>query len=335
MIGTEVVKSHRVEIHAAFNSRFSDFDLMAASAVDWDQRYEHIGRGRFEGRLAQVVLSSLQLGRESWNPGIMQRGSAPPNNWVIGLPIMAEGSLHLRGRILAAGQPLLVGPCDDISFIANGRTDLALAVIPLAQIERWMDIRRGVSGLSRKYLDRPWKIAERELAHRGKTLARLLRTLLESCEGQASQKVLAAVEDQVVDIVLGMVPSIEVAEPLHRRARIALKLRDMLMGSVDAPLSVSAMCEVLEVKERTLFLACVEAFGRPPKAMLLELRLNAVRRALAHPSPRQTVTAAAASFGFWHFGDFSAEYKRQFGELPSATLAKAAGTAGSPLSQPH
>lgn len=335
MSSVEVVAPRRVEMLAAFESRYSDFDLMAASAIGWDQKYEHIGRGGFEGRLTQVVLSSLQLGRESWNPGIMQRGSAPASNWVFGLPIAAKGSLHLRGRHVAAGQPILVGPCDDISFIANGRTDLALAVIPVAQIERWMDIRRGAQGLGRKYLDRPWKIAERELVRRGIALARLLKTLLDGSEGEVSGNALAAIEDLVVDVVLGMVPSAEVAEPLHRRARIALRLRDMLMGSVETPVSVSTMCEELEVKERTLFLACVEAFGRPPKAMLLELRLNAVRRALAHPSAGQTVTAAAASLGFWHFGEFSAEYKRQFGELPSATLSKATGTKISSLSQLH
>jgi AraC family ethanolamine operon transcriptional activator len=56
--------------------------------------------------------------------------------------------------------------------------------------------------------------------------------------------------------------------------------------------------------------------------LLLELRLNAVRRALEHPREGMSVTLAASNFGFVHFGRFAAMYSQRFDELPSATLAK-------------
>jgi AraC family ethanolamine operon transcriptional activator len=91
----------------------------------------------------------------------------------------------------------------------------------------------------------------------------------------------------------------------------------------DRPPSVNEMCEQVGARERTLHLSCVEAFGRSPGQLLLELRLNAARRALTHPSDGLQVTAVAAKHGFTHLGRFAALYARQFGELPSATLAKA------------
>ena len=335
MAGPVSPDNRRIEVLATVEARYADFDMMAASAIGWDQKYDHIGRGRFEGSLSMVVLNTLQVGRERWNPGIMQRGSGPARCWFVGLPIAAEGSLHVRGRQIANGQPILAGPCDDIAFTANGHTDLAQAVIPVDQIEHWMQIRRGAPGLDRKYLDRPFKMTEREIVRRGNALARLMRSLLNGTDGTILPDALTAIEGQIVDVVLGMVPSIDVAEPLHRRARVAMELRDMLLGHVEAPLNISAMCETLGVRERTLFVACVEAFGRPPKAMLLELRLNAARRALTRPSSERTVTAVASRFGFWHFGEFSGEYKRQFGELPSVTLAKTLGTNQAHAARPH
>jgi AraC family ethanolamine operon transcriptional activator len=60
--------------------------------------------------------------------------------------------------------------------------------------------------------------------------------------------------------------------------------------------------------------------------MLLELRLNAVRRALTQPSSERTVATVASRYGFCTSVEFSGEYRRQFGELPSITLAKTLGT---------
>ena len=46
----------------------------------------------------------------------------------------------------------------------------------------------------------------------------------------------------------------------------------------------------------------------------------AVRRRLKSAA---SVTEAATEFGFWHFGHFSTDYKKQFAELPSETLRRA------------
>ena len=76
-------------------------------------------------------------------------------------------------------------------------------------------------------------------------------------------------------------------------------------------------------QRRTLHLSCVEAFGRPPAALLFELRLNAAHRALIRPADHTTVTHVAARYGFAHFVRFAGVYRRQFGELPPVTFANA------------
>ena len=51
------------------------------------------------------------------------------------------------------------------------------------------------------------------------------------------------------------------------------------------------------------------------------MRLNGVRRELRQG--RAAVQDVAARWGFWHMGQFSRDYKQQFGELPSVTLRRA------------
>jgi AraC family transcriptional regulator, ethanolamine operon transcriptional activator len=62
---------HLVEGH------FDDIDAMAASPLAWDQEYEQIGRGRFEGHLTQLILDQLQLARVVWSPGSCRHSTAP------------------------------------------------------------------------------------------------------------------------------------------------------------------------------------------------------------------------------------------------------------------
>jgi len=56
-------------------------------------------------------------------------------------------------------------------------------------------------------------------------------------------------------------------------------------------------------------------------AYLKANRLIAVRRQLRRSSPdKGTITNLANNWGFWHMGQFAADFRRYFGELPSQTL---------------
>jgi AraC family ethanolamine operon transcriptional activator len=55
------------------------------------------------------------------------------------------------------------------------------------------------------------------------------------------------------------------------------------------------------------------------------VHLNGVRRELKRDARAdRAVQDIATRWGFWHLGEFSADHKRQFGELPSATLRRGA-----------
>jgi AraC-like DNA-binding protein len=52
------------------------------------------------------------------------------------------------------------------------------------------------------------------------------------------------------------------------------------------------------------------------------VRLNHVRRRLLSPEWKsRTISRIALDCGFWHLSQFAADYRRMFGETPSATRA--------------
>lgn len=62
--------------------------------------------------------------------------------------------------------------------------------------------------------------------------------------------------------------------------------------------------------------------GVSPTTYLRDVRLGRVHRDLTAAAPGQTVTDAAASWGFVHLGRFAGTYRRRFGETPSKTLRR-------------
>ena len=303
--------------------RFDDIDAMAASPLAWDQTYEQIGRGRFQGRVTQLLLDQVQLARAVWSPGVLQRGSAPKGTWAFGLPLVAEGSLHVRRRPAAPGELIAATSRDDVGFAATGPTDLMIVVLPTSLIDRWVQTRRGIDRFDLDLPSPRWQVPADEMARRARTLSSLLEALTMESDDLLTDQVLTRIESQIFDVILDMIPSAEIIEPLHNRASIARAVFAVLNERIDDPPSITELCLAVGAKERTLHLSCVEAFGRPPAKLLAELRLNAARRALLHPRKQTSVAAVAMLYGFTHFGRFADIYRRQFGELPSATFSKA------------
>jgi AraC family ethanolamine operon transcriptional activator len=305
--------------------RFDDIDAMAASPLAWDQEYEQIGRGCFQGHLTQILMDRVQLARVIWSPGVLQSGTAPFGTWAFGLPLASEGSLHVRRRPVRAGELLAATSHDDVGFAATGRTDLMIVVLPTSLIDRWLQARRGIDKFNVDLPSPRWQVNASKMIRRATALSSLLHSLTTQQTSLLPGDGFSKIEERIFDAILDMIPSAEIIEPLHNRARIAREVLRVLKERLDDPPSITELCVVVGARERTLHLSCVEAFGRPPAALLAELRLNAAHRALSRPGKDTSVAAVSAQFGFAHFGRFAGVYRRQFGELPSFTFARARG----------
>lgn len=305
--------------------RFDDIDAMAASPLAWNLEYEQIGRGRFQGQLTQLLMDQLQLARISWSPGVLQSGSAPAGTWVFGLPISAGGSLHVRRRPARAGELLAATSRDDVGFTATGPTEMMVIVLPTPMIDRWIQTRRGIDRFDVNLPSPRWQVTAAEMTRRAGSLASLLQRLQMQPNSYLGGQGLSHVESCILDVVLNMIPSAEIIEPLHSRARVARAVLKIFHERLDDPPTITELCLAVGSKERTLHLSCAEAFGRPPAALLAELRLNAAHRALSRPGQETNVTDVAGLYGFTHLGRFAEIYRRQFAELPSATLSRTRG----------
>lgn len=95
-------------------------------------------------------------------------------------------------------------------------------------------------------------------------------------------------------------------------------------GSPEAScISVPELAAMVGVSVRALQSGFRSALGTTPLTFLHERRLSHARRELETGSPESTSVAEIADrWGFAHHGRFSSEYRRRFGESPSATLRR-------------
>lgn len=87
--------------------------------------------------------------------------------------------------------------------------------------------------------------------------------------------------------------------------------------------SVDRLAQALGLSTRTMYRVLAREFGLSPMSLVRKLRLAQAREALEAPCAKASVTRVALDCGFTHLGRFSSDYRRQFGELPSETLARA------------
>ena len=316
-------------IHAA-QLQFGSFDGFAEATRGWDLDWRQLDRGRLKANLIRVAGPGASILRVALDRSFLQTGGSPPGMLTFGLLGESVGEIAwYRGR--ASADNLLVfksgGEYDSVSqpnFSAHTLSfseehldrvaadlDLPVALAPYRQggIALHVD-RAAVSDLRRRLRELDRAVAEgtnrtetgwirNELEH--EIPARLIR-------------------------ILSTDPAETSLRTDRRRVLAAQRARDHIDAHADEPPAIQEVCQAAGVSWRTLNYVFRDIFDVTPKEYLQATRLDGVRKELRQAGPDTTIGDIANRWGFWHMGQFAADYKRQFGELPSETARRHSGS---------
>jgi AraC-like DNA-binding protein len=118
------------------------------------------------------------------------------------------------------------------------------------------------------------------------------------------------------------------SDAIAKRQRRSVSPRDVrraldyIHANVDQPITLPDLVSVAGVPGRTLFKHFKDSKGTTPMRYLRNVRMERVHAELA-AGTREPVSEVALRWGFTHAGRFSIEYRKRFGETPSATAHKA------------
>src|SRR5581483_9054110 len=95
-----------------------------------------------------------------------------------------------------------------------------------------------------------------------------------------------------------------------------------LRGHLSEPVQLETLAQVSGVRPRTLEAHFRTFLGTTPLGWVRRMRLARARQELLNADSRTTVTDVALGTGFSQLGRFAGEYRKQFGEPPSATMGR-------------
>jgi len=105
------------------------------------------------------------------------------------------------------------------------------------------------------------------------------------------------------------------------------KAVELLRADPSNTRSIDALAAACGVTRRTLEKHFHRFLGRPPVAVRRDIRLDRIRYELFRATPSARVADIAMRYGEYHLGRFAANYRKRYGETPSATLERRRSTA--------
>jgi AraC family ethanolamine operon transcriptional activator len=300
------------------SGHYEDIDAQAARLEGYGQRYQQLSRGHFRGWFASYEFGPhFGIHLEGTNRELAQSGSTPTGH--ITLCFVAENS----SPCIVDGTP--VAP-DDVAFWPSehefeARTTERMKICVL-------DISAAVSAPLASLSGRVGMVSDARIAAILRRYVRAGIRELGGLETGPHPAAVAAFTATFVDVIAALMAPLGFADPrssLARSCRVDMfrRARDLIQRRLGDGVGVEDICSNVGAGRRTLEYLFQSMVGMGPARYIRVLQLNQIRREIAAGTLTEPLGDLAARWGVWHWSRFSREYCQTFGELPSATRARA------------
>ncbi|WP_298877500.1 helix-turn-helix domain-containing protein [uncultured Bradyrhizobium sp.] len=307
-----------------FQASSTDVDEHCAALGRWRLNYDQISAGAFRGSFTQLSLPRVDVFREMTSQQVRQYGQLGADSFGIGLPWHGDGEVNCNGAGVAGSQVITcmdaeVDMCTPKAFEFRGVVTSAALIEQLAACLN-IELPRAVW-----HQLRAMEMAEAPVARLRAHLAAIQETITTVPERFDDAVTRQALEDALLVEIMDMLPAARPADPGRSavaRKRTVDRARALMHDSGDRTLSLLEICKAVGASPRKLGYCFQEVLGTSPMHYWRAMRLNRARRDLKRGTDA-SVYDIAVQHGFWHFSQFSLDYKRHFSEKPSETLRRA------------
>lgn len=287
----------------------------SSEAAGWDIEYRQIEQGQLFSATESRQFGDLSLMVESANLRLEIAGSTPDGIVTVLVP-GPNTDLLVNDNRLTEERILLLEPGTEMLTLSGQDGKVASMHIPQATfseyIEHLLPESRGFSIQSG-----PPVIA-------GPAVRQLHDALVTAILGDRDSALVNQTESRLLSRLFSLIESGLSQgrcrdDRNHRfdKRRILNRALEYIGGNLNYNVRIPELCAYAGVSQSTLERLFLREYQLSPSAYVRSRRLNAVRRILLRRKAEDTIATVAMNHGFQHLGRFAADYRRQFGVLPS------------------
>jgi AraC-like DNA-binding protein len=306
------------------SQQFDSFEELADIAVGWDTDFRQLSAEHFKSELFQAQAGSLLISNARFGCHVDQHGSTPAGMRTFGIPDSDCPEIRWFGHVTGQGVLLAFPTHGEVQAFSRPGFRVATFSISESLLEEFFQ-RNGAPGLDKilgsgeTIVPTPPLLLDELRLH-----LHQMQSMVRSDADPAFRRVLSdELQNQLLFALFEILTHVKPTSTLTKADshRTVAPILDYLHAYPQRPLRMAELCAIAQVSERTLQNHFKRELDMTPKAFLTGRRLHGVHRELWRAEPCTTaITDVANHWGFWHMGQFAADYRRLFGLLPSATL---------------
>lgn len=310
---------------------FDSFEELADIATFWNADFRQISPEESKSVFFQAMFGPLLLSHGRFGCFVEQRGETPAGMLTFAIPDPASPPMRWFGHTINSDTLLLFPQHREIEVFSRPGFSTMTFSIQESSLKAFFDKHGGGPELEKIFASRGKPVSTSSvLCNRLRTLLQMAVELLKRGKDTVTEyRLRLSVQNEILFLLLDIYQggSGTYLVPKKHRMCSMERLLQHVQTHTHEPITVADLCSVGQISERSLRNIFNRELGMSPKCFLRGRRLNEAHRKLwSADSSNTLVTEIANQIGFWHMGQFAADYKKVFGELPSQTLQRLPGS---------
>jgi len=312
------------DVDAAYQAlEVFDSGLLSQAVAGSGLEHRQIGSGSFRGTLRRRQLGSVSVDSGRYSQSLESRGTFSPGAAVIGCILEEQEAGCINGCRFGRHDVVVFPAGSEMDYLVPAETHWVAVQAPVslligngipaeslarvAVFPATSPANSALADLLRRLVspdgEDPWPMAgeDQESATATETLIEMIGRTLEQNDNRSGAR----------------------RQTLQSRAALVRRFELSLADADPFNVRIPDLVSGLGVSQRTLEYVFRTHVGVSPKRYAQIVRLNHIQRELLKvTSESATIAETARRHGIRHLGRFSADYHRQFGEMPSETLRR-------------